>query len=108
MRSWRGASTVTEMVAGRERGFGLSRLAGTGLWLAVCAAVMLMVTAGSSPIGPSGTARAATVDRPAPALGSYRDGFVLLAFRRGVTEKVRAADTVAVGAHVIRSFIGGT
>jgi subtilisin family serine protease len=97
-----------QMVAGRERGFGLSKLARTRLWLVVSAAVMLVVTAGSSPNGGSGTARAATVDRPAPALGSYRDGFVLLAFRRGVTKKVRAADTAAVGAHVIRSFIGGT
>jgi subtilisin family serine protease len=54
------------------------------------------------------TTRAAAADRPSPARASYRRGFVLLAFTRGATEKVRAADAAAVDAHVVRSFIGGT
>jgi subtilisin family serine protease len=87
----------------------LSTLAPTGLRLSACAAVMLVVAwSGSSPTGASGTIRAAAVDRPSPARASYRKGFVLLAFTRGATKKVRAADAAAVGAHVVRSFTGGT
>jgi subtilisin family serine protease len=79
------------------------------LRLSACAAVMLMVAwSGSSPTGASGTIRGAAVDRPSPARASYRKGFVLLAFTRGATKKVRAADAAAVSAHVVRSFTGGT
>jgi thermitase len=87
----------------------LSTLARTGLRLLACAAAMLVVAqSGSSSTGPLSTIRAAAADRPSPAGASYRKGVVLLAFTRGASKDVRAADAAAVGAHVIRSFIGGT
>ena len=87
----------------------LSKLARTGLRLFACAAVMLVVAeSGSSPTGASSMIRAAAVDRPSAARAAYRKGFVLLAFARGATKKAQAADVATVGAHVIRSFIGGT
>jgi serine protease len=87
----------------------LSKLARTGLRSFACAAVMLVAAQwGSSPAAASGTIRAAAVDRASPARAPYRQGFVLLAFIRGATKKERAADAAAVGAHVVRSFIGGT
>jgi serine protease len=87
----------------------VSRLARTGLWLFACAAVMLVVAqSGRFPAWPSSTIRATAFDRPSPARAAYRKGFVLLAFTRGATKKVRAADAMAAGAHVVRSFIGGT
>ena len=70
--------------------------------------MLVVAQSGSFPTGASGTIRAAAVARPSPARAPYRKGFVLLAFTRGATNKVRAADAAAVGAHVVRSFIGGT
>lgn len=74
----------------------------------VAAVIFVAAWSGSSPTVASGTIRAAAVDRPSPARASYREGSVLLAFRRDTTKSVRAADVAAVGAHVVRSFIGGT
>ena len=86
----------------------LSRPALTGLSVLACAAVMLVAAqSGRSAPLPSSTIRAAA-ERPAPARASYRKGLVLLAFTRGATKSVRAADVAAVGGHVVRSFIGGT
>ena len=94
---------------GRLPGHTLSKLGRTGLRLFACAAVTLVgVQSGGSLTGPSSTIRAEAFDRSSPARAPYRKGHVLLAFTRGATKKVRAADTAAVGAHVIRSFIGGT
>ena len=94
---------------GRLPGHTLSKLGRTGLRLFACAAVTLVgVQSGGSLTGPSSTIRAEAFDRSPPARAPYRKGFVLLAFTRGATKKVRAADAAAVGAHVIRSFIGGT
>jgi subtilisin family serine protease len=86
----------------------LSRPALTGLSVLACAAVMLVAAqSGRSAPLPSSTIRAAA-ERPAPARASYRKGLVLLAFARGASKSVRAADVAAVGGHVVRSFIGGT
>lgn len=86
----------------------LSRSALTGLSVLACTAVMLVAAqSGRSAPLPSSTIRAAA-ERPAPARASYRKGLVLLAFTRGATKNVRADDLATVGAHVVRSFIGGT
>jgi thermitase len=70
--------------------------------------MLVVAQSAHSSAWPSSTDRATSFDQPSPARAPHRTGLVLLAFTPGATNEVRAADLAAVGAHVIRSFIGGT